>query len=94
MRSLQSSKRQAPDNQTNHSPLNRGLFLFGGTMERSTFTLTLIQEGDTIAIHAAHTGPKSTAFEAGMALLSELAGTDSEEETVLCAHTAAPAWVQ
>lgn len=63
-------------------------------MERSTFTLTLIQEGDTISIHAAHTGQKSTAFEAGMSLVASLAGGDSAEEVTLCSHTAAPAWVQ
>lgn len=63
-------------------------------MDKATFTLTLIQEGDTIAIYATHSGPRSTVFEAGMALVAQLAETDSVDETVLCAHTAAPAWVQ
>lgn len=64
-------------------------------MERSIFTLTLIQDGETISIHATHTGPRSTAFEAGLALVDSLAGTDGIGETAeLCAHTTAPAWVQ
>lgn len=94
MQSLQSVRQQAQDDQPDHSPLNWGLFHFGGIMERSIFTITLIQEGDTITIHAAHTGEKSTAFKAGMALLANLSETDSVDEALLAAHTPAPAWVQ
>lgn len=68
----------------------------GHNMEdkREIFNITIISEAGTVAIHASHTGPRSTAFEAGMALVSQLAGTDSIEETVHAAHLVAPAWVQ
>lgn len=61
--------------------------------DKSIFTLTLVCVGDTVDIHAAHSGPDSPAFELGMALVYQLTGTDSTCQAIHAAHLPAD-WVQ
>ena len=67
----------------------------GESMDKIIFTISMIQEGDTITIHAVHDGTdESEVSRAGRAILRKLAGTDSIGEVASVSHMSAPCWIQ
>ncbi len=64
-------------------------------MDKIIFTISMIQDGDTITIHAVHDGTdESEVSRAGRAILRKLAGSDSVGEVASVSHMSTPCWIQ
>lgn len=63
-------------------------------MTKNIFSITIIQDGDTITAHADYTGESCAAHALGVDLMSQLAGIDSSSESLFVSPLLRAAWVQ